>query len=71
VGSRRDQVHGEVDREHVPVGREQRVGGVTAGRIGDRGDRAGVHEAVLLGQVGPVGQPEFGVTRSQSFDRHA
>jgi hypothetical protein len=42
----------ELDRQHAHVGRHQRRRGETAGRVQARGDRAAVHEAVLLGEPG-------------------
>ena len=55
---RAQEVDLELHGEDVAVLRLERHHGVAAGRVGGRGDRAGVHEAVLLAQVGAEGQLE-------------
>src|SRR5580704_17780945 len=68
---RREQVDLELHGQHVPVLGHQARRSVSARRVRERRDRPGVHEAVLLAQVGPVRQVEHHPPDGQFRDRDA
>jgi len=65
--SGRQQVDLEFDRKHRAARGKQGIAGIAAGGIGDRARDAGVQVAVLLGEIGLVGQGDF---RPSGLDPH-
>jgi hypothetical protein len=61
----RQQVQLEFDGQHVGALGHQGQSGIAAGAVDDGAGDAGVEEAVLLGQVGAEGQPDFAVAGAQ------
>ena len=57
--SRRQEVRLVFDGENGRSGWHQRHRGITAGDVDHRGENAGSHEAMMLGQVIPEGQHDF------------
>ena len=51
-----EEVRLELHRQHGGAFRHQGEGGVAGGGVGQRGERAGVEEAVLLRELGAEGQ---------------
>ena len=68
---RRQQVDLELDRQHRGIGRHQGEAGVAACRVEPRGDDAGVHETVLLGEFGPVAHHDHHMAGLDDVQRSA
>src|SRR6185436_13412581 len=68
---RREDVHLVFDGHERCALRHQAVGGVARRRVGDHADDAAVHEALLLGEVGAVGQADFARARLDRGERRA